>query len=282
MNNGVASKDIDISRQVALVTGGSRGLGRAFAQALAAGGMTVVVTARSKEGLAETVRLVEEANGRAVALPADVSDPAEVERVMVAVQEQLGRVDVLVNNGGVMAPIGPDWEIDPEAWWRTFEVNVRGAFLCAQAVLPGMIARRRGRIINISSGAANGAHAYVSAYGPSKAALTQWTGCLAQAVKEYGIAVFAYAPGFTRTAMTEFLAESPDVHRWLGTGFRDVFDEGQDTPMARAIEMFLFLISGRADALSGRHIDVDDAEGELLQRAEEIQRNDLYTLRRRT
>lgn len=81
--------------------------------------------------------------------------------------------------------------------------------------------------------------------------------------------------------MTEFLAESPDVRRWMRSGFREVFDEGQDTPIARAVEMFLFLASGSADALSGRHIDVDDAEEELLQRTEEIRQNDLYTLRRR-
>lgn len=286
MNSSIAADGNDdastnLRGQVALVTGGSRGLGRAFAQALADAGAIVAVSGRSPDELAETVRRIEEKAGRAVALTADVTDREAVGRMVAEAERQLGPIDLLVNNAGVMAPIGPDWEVDPDHWWRTLEINVRGPQLCARAVLPGMIARRNGRIINISSGAANNYIAYGSAYSASKAALTNWTGSLADATKGHNIRVFAYAPGFVRTAMTEYLAESPDVHQWMGDAFQNLFDKGWDTPMERAVAVFLFLASGRADALSGRHIRVEDDPDDLMRRAGEIERDDLYTLRLR-
>ena len=144
---------IDLTGSVALVTGGSRGLGRAFALALAAAGAKVAVTARTAAQLAETVQLIERAGGSAIAIPSDVSAPDQVAH-LVTTAEQLGPVNILVNNAGVAGPIGADWEVDPEGWWHTFEINMRGPFLCARAVLPGMVTRQRGRIVNISSGAA--------------------------------------------------------------------------------------------------------------------------------
>ena len=117
---------LDFSGQVALVTGGGRGLGRAFAQALACRGAKVAVTARTEQELAETVGLIEEAGGTAIALPADVTDHPEVIRVVESVEEQLGPVDVLANNAGVLGPSGRDWEVDVDDWWHTFDVNLRG------------------------------------------------------------------------------------------------------------------------------------------------------------
>jgi NAD(P)-dependent dehydrogenase (short-subunit alcohol dehydrogenase family) len=275
-------RQADLSGLVALVTGGSRGLGRAYAGALARAGAAVAVTARSEDGLAETKRMIEEAGGRALALPLDVTDADAIRSVVAAVEGELGPLDLLVNNAGVMAPLGPDWEVDPERWWQTFEVNVHAPFLCARAVLPGMIARKRGRIINVSSGAANTSHAHGSAYSASKAALTNWTGGLARAVNEHGITVLAWDPGFVRTAMSEHLAQSDEARRWYGDTFQGLFDRGQDTPIERSTEQFLFLATGRADALSGRHLAVHQDLAELVRRADEIQEGDLYTLRLRS
>jgi NAD(P)-dependent dehydrogenase (short-subunit alcohol dehydrogenase family) len=136
------------------VTGGGDGLGRAFALALAKAGARVAVTRRRAEPLAETAELVERGRGRALAFPGDVSAPDAVTRVVSTAESQLGPIDILVNNAGVVGPLGYDWQADPEAWWRTFEVNVLGSFRCAREVLAGMVARRRGRIVNVSSGAA--------------------------------------------------------------------------------------------------------------------------------
>src|SRR5579871_6629304 len=160
MNDPTTETRLPLAGQVALVTGGSRGLGRAYALALADAGAFVAITARSEQGLAETVQQIEAQGARAVALLLDVIDADRVEQVVGQVQRQLGPIDLLVNNAGVMAPPGPDWEVDPGRWWHTFEVNVHGGFLCARAVLPGMITRRQGRIINVSSGAADSYIAY--------------------------------------------------------------------------------------------------------------------------
>lgn len=272
---------IDCTGSVAIVTGGGRGLGRAFALALAAAGAQVVVTARTPAQLTETVQLITDAGGAARAIPCDVSMPEEVARLVTAA-EQWGPVDMLVNNAGVAGPLGTPWEVDPSAWWHTFEVNIRGAFLCARAVLPGMLTRHRGRIVNISSGAAVRWFPALDAYCASKAALTQWTLCLAREMQAHGIAVFAFAPGTVRTAGTDYLATAPEVPQALGDLVRARFREGRDTPIARAVQMLLFLVSGRVDALSGRHIRVQEQEDDLVRRAAEIQREDLYVLTLRT
>lgn len=282
MNNQTAETEPTFAGQVALVTGGSRGLGRAYAEALAGAGAAVAIAARSEQGLAETVRQIEAQGGQAMAALLDVTDAGMIDEVVGQVQQQLGPIDLLVNNAGVLSPVGPDWEVAPEHWWHTFEVNVRGPFLCARAVLPSMIARRRGRIINVSSGAANSYIAHGTGYSASKAAVTNWAGGLAEAVKEHGIAVFAWDPGFVRTAMSEFLAGSDEARRWFGDTFQQLFDSGQDTPMERSSAQFLLLASGRADALSGRHLAVHQDLTDLTNRAAEIEREDLLTLRLRT
>ncbi len=272
----------DLRGQVALVTGGGRGLGRGFARALAAAGADVAVAARSADELAETVSLVRADGGRARAFLLDVVDAAAVERCVAAIEHELGPVDLLVNNAGVASPPGMDWEVDPSEWWRTLEVNVRGPFLCARAVLPGMIARRRGRIINISSAAAFGSHPTLSAYGTSKSALTHWSARLATQVEHEGVVVLVFAPGLVWTAMTEPLATSPDWLRVSGGGFKRAFAEGRDDSLEQTVERFMVLARGRADVLTGRHLSVHDDLVELIARAEEIRRDNLYVGQRGT
>ena len=143
--------------RVALVTGGARGLGRVYALALAEAGAVVAVAARSADLLAETVTEIEAAGGRAVAVPTDVAHRPAVDALVAEVERRLGPVDVLVNNAGIGGPFGPFADTDPDAWWRCLEVNLRGPALCARAVLPGMLLRRRGRIINVTSSLGNGA-----------------------------------------------------------------------------------------------------------------------------
>ncbi|MDQ2998374.1 MAG: SDR family oxidoreductase, partial [Chloroflexota bacterium] len=157
--------------QVAIVTGGGRGIGRAIALALATAGAKVAVAARSTNQLAETVQQIEQSGGHALALTVDVADSQGVEQMVTQIEEQLGPVDLLVNNAGIGGRSGSIRATDAETWWRVLDVNVRGPFLCAQAVLPGMTTRRQGRIVNISSGASLGPWPYVSAYAISKAAL---------------------------------------------------------------------------------------------------------------
>jgi NAD(P)-dependent dehydrogenase (short-subunit alcohol dehydrogenase family) len=232
--------------------------------------------------LAETAALVERAGGRALAIPGDVTAPDVVTRVTSTAESQLGPISILVNNAGVVGPLGYDWHADPEDWWRTFEVNVLGPFRCAREVLPGMVARGRGRIVNLSSGAAFNRLPRMGAYCATKAAVTQWTKILAEDTRAHGIAVFAFHPGAVRSSMLAGLTEPPDVPREVRDMFRAVLNQGRDTPVERCAQMLLFLVSGRADALSGRFIRAQDNEDELVRRAEEIQRNDLHTVTLRT
>jgi NAD(P)-dependent dehydrogenase (short-subunit alcohol dehydrogenase family) len=159
---------------------------------------------------------------------------------------------------------------------------VRGAFLCARAVLPGMLARRRGRIGNISSEAAFTRLPQIAVYRASKAALTQWTHCLARETQAQGVVVLAFAPGFVRTPATEYLTRSADVAKETRDFFRASLDERRDTPIALSTRMLLFLVSGRADALSGRFIHVKGDEEALVRRADEIRRDNFHVLTVRT
>jgi len=268
----------ELQGQVAMVTGGGRGLGRAAALALARAGARVVVVARSEAQLAETVRGVTEAGGEAWAVVADVSEAAAVERMARDVERALGPVDLLVNNAGTMGPLGPIWEADPGDWWHSIEVNLRGPFLCSRALLPGMLERRHGRIINVSTTAATVAVAHMGAYVIAKTALIRFTENLAAELLNSGVSIFAISPGTVRTAMSEYVLESEAGKKWL-PWFRKLFDRGRDAPAEKAAQLVVQLASGRADALSGRFIDVSDDLEKLLERLEEVKRDSLYTLR---
>lgn len=255
------------SGKIALVTGGGRGIGANIARELAGAGMRLAVAARTR---AQVERVAGEIGG--LALEVDVSDEASVRQAVAQTERELGAIDLLVNNAGIAAATDarPIWE-DPDAgeWWRVFEVNVLGTYLCCRAVLGGMVARGSGRIVNVGSG---GAYLPVasgrvgdSAYGPSKAALCRFGEVLAGQLEQHGIAVFTISPGLVRTDMTERLG-----------------DDAPWTPPSLAPRLVRALASGRADGLTGRylhaeHDDVDD----LIARAEEIVRDDLNAIRLR-
>jgi NAD(P)-dependent dehydrogenase (short-subunit alcohol dehydrogenase family) len=267
----------ELQGQVAIVTGAGRGLGRAIALALARARARVGVVARSAEQLAETVRGVTEAGGEALAVVADVSDAAAVERMAREVERTLGPVDLLVNNAGTVGPLGPMWETDPGDWWHSIEVNLRGPYLCSHAVLPGMIERRHGRIINVSTGAAAVAVAHMGAYVIAKTALIRFAENLAAELLNSGVSVFTLSPGTVRTAMAEQVLESEAGKKWL-PWFPKLFHRGRDVPAEKAAQLVAQLAAGRADALSGRFIDVSDDLAKLLERLDEVKGDNLYTL----
>ncbi len=276
---------IDLTGQVALVTGGGRGLGRVFAQALAAVGAAVAVAARSEHQLAETVSLIKAKNGQAIAVPFDVTDEPALERAEKVIQSRLGPVDLLVNNAGMWGPINPVWETDPEQWWRTMEVHVRGSFLCARAVLPGMIARQKGRIVNVVSNAGVFRWPTCSAYSVSKAALIKFTENLAAETKRQGVAVFAVNPGIVTIGLTELamnMEDSTESHAGRAAAWiRQEVEEGRAVPPEQGAQLIVSLASGAADMLTGRYLSVDDDLAALVARGDEINREDLYTLRLR-
>lgn len=158
---------------VALVTGASRGIGRAIAERLASAGMEVAVAARTQNEIDDVAQAI---GGNPLVL--DVTDRESVARAVDIVEHELGAIDLLVNNAGIIEPGGPAWEREAAEWWRVFEVNVLGSFLLMQAVIPRMIERQRGRVINIGSQSAYNkieSSPTYSAYMGSKAALTRIT-----------------------------------------------------------------------------------------------------------
>jgi NAD(P)-dependent dehydrogenase (short-subunit alcohol dehydrogenase family) len=240
---------------------------------LAKAGAAVAVVARSEDQLTETVALIEDEGGRALALPADVTDQQSVERAVAETERQLGPVDLLVNNAGHGGQVGPVWEVEPDEWWRCVEVNLRGPFLCARAVLPGMIARRRGRIIITSSLAGTGPWPYMSAYAIGKAAVTRLTENLAAETRAHGICVLALNPGSVRTAMWEPLFLSDEAEKYLPNMYKYVSQGVSGATPERAAQLVLFLASGQADVLSGCLISVDDDLAEMVRRAKEIEQD---------
>ena len=262
---------INLRGQTAVVTGGGRGLGRAFAKALAAAGAGVIVVARTQTELDETVTSI---GGSARAYVADVTDAARVAEIF----REIDPVDLLVNNAGVVQPIGPFAQSNFEDWWRAMEVNVRGVMLCTHAVLPGMAERRRGRIINLVTGVFSAP--YLSAYLASKTATVRATECLAAEIEPHGLAIFSVAPGTVWTGMSEHSVTSEEGRTWI-PWFRRIFDEGLDLPVERPAALILALASGHYDALSGLYLTPFDDLDELIADRAGIQAGKLHTLQLR-
>lgn len=255
----------------ALVTGGGRGIGQGVALRLAKEGIRVAIAARSRDQLAETAGL---SGGAIIAIVADVADATAVRAMIKEVEGRLGPVDLLVNNAGVGGPFGPAWENDPEAWWRCLEVNLRGPYLCCREVLPSMIARKTGRIINVVSGAGCQAFSGMSAYVASKTALIRLSEQLALELQPHGVSVFPIRPGLVRTAMSE------EGRRAIPM-IQKLFDDGWDVTPDVVADLVLFLASGKADALSGCLFSVKEDLEEMLCRAGEVKGDELYQLRAR-
>lgn len=203
----------DLEHRVALVTGGSRGIGKAIALAVAKAGAAVAINYRERSQEAESViEAIQQTGGRAAAIAADVSIASAVQNMISDVERRLGPIDILVNNAGIAVARGLD-DITEEDFDRAVAVNLKSAFLCTQAVLPGMRARRWGRIVNISSIAARGPGSISVAYNASKAGLEGLTRGYAARLAPEGVTVNAVAPGLVDTEMGKPLIEAGVVTR---------------------------------------------------------------------
>lgn len=242
---------------VALVTGASRGVGQELARALAAEGYDVALAARSD--LSETAGLVEGAGRRALPLALDVTDGPAVEGAVARAEAELGPLDLVVSNAGTDRAFGPLWETDAELWWGDVEIHLRGTYFVCRSVLPSMLERGAGRIVNVASNAARRPSPYNSAYGAAKAAILSLTESLAASLGGSGVSVFAISPGYVKTAMTERLLELQEERGWFPhlVG-RETLDP------ALASRLVLELASGKADRLSGGYFHALDDLDELL------------------
>ena len=187
--------------QVALVTGAGRGFGRAIAERLAAEGAAVALLARSLGQLDEVAHAIRNAGGHAIGVRCDVTDSASIEGAARKVEELLGPIDLLVNNAGVPGPFGPIWQVSPEEWWRAQAIHIRAPMLFMHHVLPGMVARDRGRVICVSALASRIVAPYLSAYCTGKIAQNRLVAEAAAELAGTKVAVFAIDPGFAATQL---------------------------------------------------------------------------------
>jgi NAD(P)-dependent dehydrogenase (short-subunit alcohol dehydrogenase family) len=265
-----------VERDVALVTGGSKGIGRAVAVGLGAAGFSVALLSRSPRTLAETQVLLEAKGVVVASCVVDVRDTQAVSDAVARVEAELGPIGLVVNGAGTALAIGPLWEVDSADCWTDVETSVGGAINVCRSVLPAMIDRGRGRILNVSSYAAVKPAPYLTAYGVAKAGLVSLTESLAASLAAYGVRVFTVTPGLVSTELTRRLRETPEGRRWLPElGVR------QDLDPSLFVRLVVRISQGGADQLNGRFLHALDDLDELVQHIGEIVSEDLYVPRLR-
>jgi NAD(P)-dependent dehydrogenase (short-subunit alcohol dehydrogenase family) len=268
--------------RIALITGAGRGIGRAIALAYAQEGATLALAGRTRRDLEQTARQAQALGASTGMVPADVSDPTQVENMVRQTVKRFATIDILVNNAGMAGPVGPVQGTDIATWIQTIQVNLIGTYLCCRAVLPIMQQQNRGKIINLSGAGASNAWRHLSAYGASKAAVVRLTETLALELEGRNIQVNALGPGSIHTQMWEELRDSAytagdaQLHA-LGQRVTS----GGGASLERAAALAVFLASDASGALSGRLISaVTDDFPNLPTQLQRIMASDALTLRR--
>lgn len=240
-----------LSGKVVIVTGASRGIGAAAAEALAAAGAAVVLTARDGVLASEIASRITTAGGKAAAMSCDVADYAAVEALVAKTTRDFGRPDILINNAGVIEPIATIADADPAAWATNIQINLIGAFNAVRAVLPGMIATGNGTIVNVSSGAALRPLEGWSAYCSGKAGMAMLTQAIKLEAGAAGVRVFGFQPGTTDTDMQVLIRAS-------GINVISQIPRANLTPVAHPAKAIVYLCTSDADDMVGAEFSLRD------------------------
>ena len=243
-------KNTDMSGKTVLITGASRGIGAATARAFADAGANVALVARSTTEIAE---LAGEIGGQAIAIPCDVSRYGEMRGAVDKTVETFGSLDVLVNNAGVVAPMGPLQDMDPEEWGKTIDINLKGVLHGIHAVMPGMIAKGGGTIINISSGAAHGPVDGWSAYCSSKAGAFMLTRVTDKEARDKGLRVLGLSPGTVATEMQREIKAS-------GVSPVSKLEWSDHIPAEWPAKAILWMCTSEADDYLGNDVSLRDED----------------------
>jgi len=270
--------------RAAVITGANQGLGLAIAAAYVAAGAHVLICARDEAKLGEALAELAKSAGpdqKVAGETADVSNPADVARLVARAHAEFPSVQILVNNAGVYGPLGCIEEVDWSEWVRTLEINLLGSVLMCRALLPHFRTNRYGKIIQLSGGGATTPLPRITAYAASKAAVVRVAESIAEDVREFGIDVNAMAPGALNTRMLDqVLAAGPDrVGPAPYARFTRQKQEG-GAPLAGAAELAVFLASAASDGITGKLLSaVWDPWSDLPRHREDLG-SDVYTLRR--
>lgn len=275
------AKQMNLKDKAVIVTGAGRGIGQAIAVELARRGARVLCSARHKDQLQATERLIKSQGGTVACIVADVTDRKQVGKMAAAALRTFGRIDVLINNAGLFRAVGALWEVSPETWRRDVTTNLFGPLLCCQAVLPSMMKQRQGIIINLAGGGIDRPFLGASGYGSSKTGLMRLTDTLALELQQAGysgIQVYAIDPGFIRTAMTEHIPKTRAGAKWI-PDMEEWFRLGKDHPAEEAAEAVAKLVQISQPALSGRVFFWHQNFAEIERRAQDIRARDTFQLR---
>ncbi len=266
-----------------IVTGSGRGIGRTLALEFSRQGANVGCCARSEKEIQKTVALIEKEGGCAIAIPTDITQREQVEKMVKEVLERFGQIDVLFNNAGSFQAIGSIWEVDPELWWHDITVNLRGPMLCCRAVLPHMMKRDKGIIINMSGGGFSSPFPGGSGYACSKAASMRLTDSLAKELERMGssVLVLGMGPGLVRTKMTELQITTSEGLKWIPS-VKKMFDQKQDKPPEDCAKATIELIRIACPEINGRIFDVETDFNKVAKQALEIKEKDLFVIRLRS
>jgi NAD(P)-dependent dehydrogenase (short-subunit alcohol dehydrogenase family) len=247
--------------QVAIVTGGSRGIGAAAAELLTQAGASVVLTARSEEQVEAVAARLRKQGARAVAVPADVADPEQIEEVVESALDQFGRLDILVNNAGVIWPLEEVAETDGDEWTYNIQANLLGPFYLVRTVLPVMIDQHYGRIVNVSSGLAEKPMAGVSAYAAAKAGLNALTRVLGLELAGTGVTANALYPGMVDTDMqADIRSVDTSESRLDFAHWHEAFEQGTLVAPEQAARLVLWLAGPWSRQHNGMIFRSRDAE----------------------
>ncbi len=267
-------REYNIEGKVAIVTGAGRGIGKAIALTLAEAGVDITAVARTKEEIEQTAKEVRQLGQKALAIPTDVTQEAQVKRVIEQTLSEFGKIDILVNNAGttidglitfvpgtkpsswqLAGDIG-DKQMTSEDWRRVIETNLTSAFLFAQAVGPHMIKQKSGKVINITSIYATMGIPYNSVYCTTKGGLVTFTQCLAAEWGPFNICVNAIGPGYIKTKMTEPLWDDPKLLKEL----LNVIPKRRLGEPREVALLVIYLASEASDFMTGQTIYIDGGQ----------------------
>ncbi len=274
-----------LENRCAIVTGASQGLGFEIAKQYLGAGANLMICARGEMLLDKAALKLKKLAGTGqsvLALPADVSKPADVAALVDGTLREFGRLDILVNNAGVAGPSGAIENIDWKEWIRTIEINLLGSVLLSRSVLPHFKQAKHGKIIQLSGGGATNPLPMLSAYAASKAAVIRFVETLAEETRQHRIDVNAIAPGALNTRMLdEFLAAGPEN---IGSAFHEralLQKKDGGVPLRKGADLAVFLGSSSSDGITGKLISaVWDPWKTLPNHLDDLNGTDIYTLRR--